>query len=155
MRSSFQAAHHLADLHLSQGKQEEYLHWLEIAAKVDGRANFRYALELNKLGKFEAAFSIFKEQADGGSAVACFNTGMAYLTGQGCAPDSVKAVHYIQIASEKNFWPAKNNLALLLIEGRIVQKDLPAAEFLLEDILANAPDEYKPMAQERLQELRN
>jgi len=122
---------------------------------VDGRAKFRYAVELNKQGKLEAAFQLFKEQADNGSPVACFNTGMAYLSGTGCSLDPIKALHYLQIASDLKFWPAKSNLANLLIEGVIVQKDIPSAEFLLEDIIANAPAEFKQLAEQRLQEVRS
>ncbi len=56
-------------------------------------------------------------QANEGDAFARHELGLRYLLGDGYAPDTTKAAHWIRLAADQGLAPANYNLGLLLVNG--------------------------------------
>ncbi|MDH4070772.1 MAG: sel1 repeat family protein [Ignavibacteria bacterium] len=60
---------------------------------------------------------ILNRSANGGDGLAQHELGLRYLTGEGVAPDTIKAAYWIQRAAEQFIIPARFNLGILTYYG--------------------------------------
>lgn len=101
------------------------------------RNNFVYqerlrdAFEAFDQGDYTAAFTLFKREADAGSAVAQHNTGILYEAGYGIPRSDEAAERYYLQAAEQGFPEAQYQLGAIL-----------AADFLLRNAQIPAKDEF-------------
>ncbi len=79
---------------------------------------------------------MLNRSANAGDPLAQHELGLRYLTGEGVAPDTVRAAYWIQLASEQLVIPARFNLGILSYYGWGVTWD-PFAAFSLFHYAAN------------------
>ncbi|KAJ2060176.1 hypothetical protein GGI17_003953 [Coemansia sp. S146] len=85
-----------------------------------------------------AAFSRMERAAMAGSVEAQYNLGLLYMEGRGVEKNPGLTVEYWSMASAERFPVAMLNLAKLLIEGKVVTKDVRRARNLLEAAIVSS-----------------
>ncbi|KAJ2507166.1 hypothetical protein IWW47_001235 [Coemansia sp. RSA 2052] len=84
-----------------------------------------------------AAFNRMERAAMAGSVEARYNLGLFYMEGRGVEKNPGLTVEYWLMASADRFPVAMLNLAKLLVEGKVVAKDVRRARKLLEAAIAS------------------
>lgn len=82
------------------------------------------------------AVGLAKEAAADNNAMGLFLLGNCYLIAEGVEQDEQKALELCQKALDMGYERAKRSLALLYIQGKVVEHNLPLAEQYLRDCMA-------------------
>ena len=82
------------------------------------------------------AVGLAKEAAADNNAMGLFLLGNCYLIAEGVKQDEQKALELCQKALDMGYERAKRSLALLYIQGKVVEHNLPLAEQYLRDCMA-------------------
>ncbi len=87
------------------------------------------------------AVGLAQEAAADNNAMGLFLLGNCYLTAEGVEQDEQKAFNLCQKALDLGYEKAKRSLAILYIQGNVVEQNLPLAEQYLRDCMANDDEE--------------
>ncbi|MCX7093126.1 MAG: J domain-containing protein [Methylobacter sp.] len=98
-------------------------------SSANSEAMFQQAYELNDRGRYEEAFSLYRQLADQGHAKAQFNLGVMYDRGHYVTQDYVQAVSWYVKAAEQGNANAQYNLALKYQMGQGVTQDESKAAY--------------------------
>lgn len=77
------------------------------------------------------ALNYAQKAANSGLDVAQYEIALMYMGGRGIKPDFDKAMHWLTEASSQNYIPAQTSLGRLLIDGRLVKRDIHKGLLLL------------------------
>ena len=86
-------------------------------------ADFQSASDSYERGNHTAAYQEFLELARSGYAIAQFNLGVLYDTGEGVPEDNAEAVKWYRLAAEQGLAEAQNNLGHMYAKGEGVPRD--------------------------------
>jgi len=78
-------------------------------------------------GNYEKAFSMYKQYAEQGDALAQYDLGLMYYDGTGVSQDFQKAAQWVTNAAEKGLAEAQTLLGGLYFEGKGVKQDYEAS----------------------------
>src|SRR5882724_5667141 len=84
---------------------------------------FEDAVEAHSRGDSQKALRLIRPLANDGDAVAQFNLGLMYATGQGVQQDNAAAALWFRKAAEQGYAPAQSNLGTVYLYGRGVTQD--------------------------------
>lgn len=105
-------------------RQRAWATWLLLWCwPVAGWPDFDAGLAAYNRGDYVAAFREFKVSAEQGDALAQFNLGVMYDSGQGVPQDYAEAVRWFRKAAEQGNASARYNLALMYDNGQGVPQD--------------------------------
>lgn len=108
---------------------------------------FEAGVAAYEAGDLEAAEAIWAPLAEGGHRMALYALGKLYDSGgPGWVPDPERAAEWYRRAAAAGSADARNNLAMLLVEGRGVERDEAAAV----ELWRRAADSGHPQAQYNL-----
>jgi len=79
---------------------------------------FEDAVEAHSRGDSQKALRLIRPLANDGDAVAQFNLGLMYATGQGVQQDDAAAALWFRKAGEQGYAPAQSNLGTVYPYGR-------------------------------------
>jgi uncharacterized protein len=88
---------------------------------------FEEAVEAHARGDYAKALRLIRPLANDGDAVAQFNLGLMYVTGQGVQQDDAAAALWFRKAAEQGYAFAQSNLGALYRDGRGVTQDYTEA----------------------------
>jgi len=72
----------------------------------------------------EKALEFAQRAVISGLPVAQYELALMYMGGQGINADYDEVIHWLALAAKQNYVPAQTSLGRLLIEGRLVKRDL-------------------------------
>src|SRR5258706_13979882 len=84
---------------------------------------FEDAVDAHRRGDYLTALRLIRPLANDGDAVAQYNLGLTYMTGQGVQQDYAMAAIWFRKAAEQGYAFAQSNLGVLYRDGRGVQPD--------------------------------
>ncbi len=84
---------------------------------------FEDAVDAHRRGDYLTALRLIRPLANDGDAVAQYNLGLMYTTGQGVSQDYVMAAIWFRKAAEQGYALAQSNLGVFYRDGRGVQRD--------------------------------
>ncbi|ALO45928.1 tetratricopeptide repeat protein [Pseudohongiella spirulinae] len=86
-------------------------------------SDYYAGVDARDAGDLETAVALFTQAADNGLAIAQYNLGVMYFTGEGVAQDYERAFHYTQMAAEQGHVNAMVNLGVLYYNQLGVKPD--------------------------------
>ena len=89
---------------------------------------------------YEAAYAIFREQAELGNAISQYRTGRMLARGRGVEANEAEARTWFELATDQGHNGAREWLAFLLATGRGGEQDMERARRLYETAAANGSD---------------
>jgi TPR repeat protein len=104
---------------------------------------FEDSVDALRRGDYRTALRLIRPQANDGDAVAQYNLGLMYATGQGVSQDYVMAAIWLRKAAEQGYAFAQSNLGTLYRDGRGVPSDPAEAVAWFQ----KAADQGDPIAQ--------
>lgn len=110
--------------------EEKVLHYTKLAAgKGDPEMMNNYGCLLTESGHEAEGFRWYKQSADAGEPVGCYNTGWCYEYGQGVAENQRKAFNYYMKAAKKEYATAYFKLGSFYYDGDEVEEDNAKAAY--------------------------
>ena len=86
-------------------------------------SDYYAGVEARDAGDIETAVTLFTQAADNGLAIAQYNLGVMYFTGEGVPQNYERSFHYTQLAAEQGHVNAMVNLGVLYYNQLGVQAD--------------------------------
>lgn len=113
--------------------EKKVLYYTKLAAgQGDPEMMNNYGALLSEAGHEKEGFRWYKQSADAGEPVGCYNVGWGYEYGKGVAENQQKAFEYYMKAAQKEYSDAYFKLGSFYYEGDVVEEDNAKAVYWLE-----------------------
>lgn len=114
---------------------------------TEDNRRFQQGVQDYRAGRYDEAFSVFKELAEKGLLAAMFNLSVCYGQGAGTTKDPQVAFSWLTKAAEGGYNLAMHNLAVAYATGEGTPKDQQAAfRWMKASAEAGDPSSYYPLA---------